>query len=163
MFVGFSCQFNVIDTSHAKFWVYSNSQWLVCILVRSKQRLYAAIKVCTYCTITHCFNTCTYSTRGVIKESDSESIKFRVMVQCLFMYQRVILRLSASTLVIRHQCPVTLVLYKSAMQSVHARMISWILISKLSFHLWKPPFHITIYAPGFGMVINTLGCSKVNS
>ena len=31
--------------------------------------------------ITHCSNACTYCTRGVIKESDPENIKFRMMVQ----------------------------------------------------------------------------------
>ena len=77
-----------------------NSQFLACILVLSKRCLYAAIKVFAH-SITRCFNTCTYSTWGVIKEFDPWILNSGWWFGGLFIYQRVIVRLSASSLVTR--------------------------------------------------------------
>ena len=71
------------------------------------------------------------------------------------MYQRVILRLSASTLVIRRRCPVGLVLHKSAMQSVRLYEYHEYQLAKFCFRVWKPPFHISVYAPDWGAMLGS--------
>ena len=93
--------------------------------------------------IIHCFNTCTYSKREFIKESDPENIKFR-MVFWLFIH------VSAcntqdfrphATLVILRQCPVRSVFHKSAIQiCVCAFQYHEYSLVNFCFHVWKPPF-----------------------
>ena len=98
--------------------------------------------------ITHCFNTCTYSTRGVIKESDPENIKFRMMV-------RVFIHVSACNtqtfgLYIGDSAPMRREMSTPQVCDTNLRMrvwISWILINEILPSHLETPFHISLYAP----------------